>query len=151
MSSLPIMRSIPLFSCLLLFPFFLAADASKLEDLEKRLSIFPPTKQDYLPITKIVNDQMESIRSKNYEMAYFNYTSKGFRRKTSFTDFQLFIKSNKVLLYNKTLSLLSVRIDKNIGYYEAIATSDTGDVRHINYELIYEDDAWRVLGIQVLP
>ncbi len=137
---------------ILLFSLFfipLSADDEKLRDLSKRLSLHPPTEEDYVPLLDTINNQLEAIKFHEFDRAYFFYASKDFKAKTSYRQFNLFIQANPVLLNNKSLATTEVHIDKNIGYYKGIITSKSDDVKIIHYELIYEDDTWKVLGIQI--
>lgn len=141
------MRCILLFSFLLWMP--LGADDEKLQSLQERLSLHPPSQEDYVPLLEAIDSQLEAIRLHNYERAYFFYTSKDFRVKTSYHDFNQFVRANPVLLDNKSLTTTEVSINKNIGYYKGVITSTKKDVNTIHYELIFENDAWKILGIQI--
>ncbi len=127
----------------------LIADIERTEELNKRLSIYPPSPEDFVPIIETVGGQLSAIRVKDFDRAYFYFSSKDFRKETALRNFILFVKVNTVLKNNKSITMTDVRIDKGIGYYTGVITSKEGDVRTINYELIYEDEAWKVLGMQL--
>jgi len=143
------MRSILHFSLVVLCLVSLSADEEKLNDLSKRLSLFPPAEEDYAPLLDTIDNQLEAIKLHNYDRAYFFYASKGFKAKTSYQQFNLFIRANPVLLNNKSLVTTEVYIDKTIGYYKGVITSKADDVKKIHYELIFENDNWKILGIQI--
>lgn len=157
MTLLHFMQSIPLSKLMLFFFIFtvcftnhvLIADIERTDELNRRLSIYPPSPEDYVPIIETIGGQISAIRIHDIDRAYFFYTSKDFRKQTSLKNFNLFIKANAVLKNNKSISLTEVRIDKDIGYYTGVISSKEGDVRTINFELIYEGEAWKVLGIQL--
>jgi|GEM_PF-3148876 len=126
------------------------ATAESFEEFDKRLSIYPPTRDDYLPVIEIIATQLDAIRQNSFDRAYFFYTSKEFKEKTSLLQFKSFIKENKVMSRNKSITLVEVYIDKNIGYYTGIISSKDGEVRTAKYQLIFENDNWKILGIQLL-
>lgn len=129
----------------------LIADIERTNELNKRLSIYPPSPEDYVPIIEAIGGQLSAIRINDIDRAYFYYNSKDFRKQTSLKNFNLFVKANSVLKNNKSISLTEVRIDNNIGYYKGVISSKDGDTRTINYQLIFEDETWKVLGIQLTP
>lgn len=157
MNLLHFMQFIPLSKLKLFFFLFtvcfanhvLIADVERTDELNKRLSIYPPSPDDFVPIIETIGGQLSAIRAHDIDRAYFFYTSKDFRKQTPLKKFTLFVKVNSVLQNNKSISLTDVRIDKGIGYYTGVISSKDGDVRTINYELIYEDEAWRILGMQL--
>lgn len=126
------------------------ANIDAIHDLEKRLAIHPPSKEDYAPLIDVVTGQMMAIRFHDFERAYFFYTSKEFRAKTSFLDFTRFVEVNRVLTANKSITSTDVRIEKNIGYYTGVVVANDNSRRNIRYRLVMEDGSWKVHGIELL-
>ncbi|HRD56185.1 MAG TPA: DUF4864 domain-containing protein [Parachlamydiaceae bacterium] len=141
------MQLILLFSLSLFCPLFSGSEG--LEDLGKRLSLSPPKQGDFDPILEVVQEEFNALKFHNFEKAYFFYTSKEFKKKTSLKEFILFIKSNSVLLNNQSLLVQDIKIDREIAYYKGVATSLSGVSRKINFQLVLEDGRWKILGIQL--
>src|SRR5674476_59825 len=85
--------------CLSIIPFCMVkspnfATTESIEELDKRLSIYPPTPDDNLPLIEVIENQLDAIRQNSIERAYFFYASKGFKEKTSLQNFKLFVKAN---------------------------------------------------------
>jgi hypothetical protein len=137
-----------------LFNFFLILISSYShadEVLNKRLSLFPPSSEDYAPILETVDNELSALRLKNFGNAYFTYTSKDFRKKTSLPQFTNFIKANPALFNNKSISLTAIQINNNIAYYTGNIISNEGVLKSLSIQLIFEDDEWKILGIQLNP
>lgn len=54
---------------------------------------------------------MDLLRHKNYSQAYFVYTSKGFREKTSLSDFIKFVDKAPVLAGNRAPEVTRLVVD----------------------------------------
>ncbi len=132
---------------LLFFTTLCLADNEALQDLEDRLLLYPPSKDDYAPIIETVEQQLLAIRGYNYDRAYYFYTSDAFRQRTTYPDFLRFVKGNQVLVNNKSISQSSVSIDKNYGYYSGLISSNDGSIRKIQYQLVIENDSWKIQSI----
>jgi len=126
---------------------FSLADNAALQDLENRLLLHPPSKDDYAPIIETVEQQLSAIRVSDYDRAYYYYTTDAFRQRTTYPDFQRFVKGNQVLINNKSISQSAVSSDKNYGYYRGLMTANDGTIRTIQYQLVIENGYWKIQSI----
>ena len=126
------------------------ADINALQDLENRLLLHPPSTDDYAPIIETVEQQLSAIRVSDYDRAYYFYTSYAFRQRTTYPDFQRFVKGNQVLINNKSISQFAVISDKNYGYYRGSMTANDGTIRTIQYQLVIENGSWKIQSIAFL-
>jgi hypothetical protein len=140
------MQFIHLFKIVFVFiPFFTFAD----EILDQRLSLIPPTAEDYAPMLQTVDNLMSALRTNKIANAYFMYISKDFRNKTSLQQFTSFVKTNPALFNNKSINLTSIQINNNIAYYTGNIISKDGQIKSVSIQLKIEGSRWKILGIQI--
>lgn len=97
---------------------------------------------------KIVQKQLAYLRKGNVEAAYL-LMSRNFRNTTSLQQFIYFISSNTLLSKNKGIDFTE-RKAENKGVYIGGALTAIDDSRTpINYKLIEEDDAWKILSMGI--
>jgi TM2 domain-containing membrane protein YozV len=97
-----------------------------------------------------VQSQLKSLQSGNVEKAY-SYTSKDFQKVTSLEHFKQFLNQYPSLKNNESSFFNEREIQNNTGFLKGTLTSKDGAKTPIEYRLIYEDGAWKIMGIQVSP
>lgn len=95
-----------------------------------------------------IKDQLKALQSGEIEKAY-SYTSKDFQKATSFNDFKKFIDQYPSLKNNKSSFFNEREIKDNTGTVRGTLTAKDGAKTPIQYKLIREDGAWKILGINV--
>jgi hypothetical protein len=103
------------------------------------------------PQIEAVRDQLLAIRAGDLEKAYF-YTSTEFRQETSFDTFKQFVENYPVIKYNDGGEFAAQKMpDTNDNIFEVVAKihSNNGEELPLEYQLVSEDGAWKILGLRV--
>ncbi|PWY55438.1 DUF4864 domain-containing protein [Legionella qingyii] len=95
-----------------------------------------------------IDHQLSALKSGNVEKAY-SYTSKDFQKATSLSDFKKFINQYPSLTNNESAFFNERIIENNIGFVKGTLTAKDGAKTPIEYRLIWEDGAWKILNIKV--
>lgn len=119
------------------------------ESFRRKAGLFPPSPENTLPIIDSVDGMMRALREQDVGRAYFAFTSPEFRRVTSLTDFNRFVKSSPALSKNSTLSTTRVLTYENNAIYYAVGVAQDGTTTNIKFDLVQQDGNWKVLGIQL--
>ncbi|CAM3013677.1 TM2 domain [Legionella steigerwaltii] len=99
-------------------------------------------------LTYPINHQLSALKTGDIEKAY-SYTSKDFQKTTSLSDFKKFINQYPSLKNNKSAFFNERIIENNIGLVKGTLTATDGAKTPIEYRLIWEDGAWKILNIKV--
>ncbi|WP_392538646.1 DUF4864 domain-containing protein [Legionella sp. 227] len=99
-------------------------------------------------LTYPINQQLSALKSGDIEKAY-SYTSKDFQKATSLTDFKKFINQYPSLKNNASAFFNERIIENNIGIVKGTLTAQDGAKTPIEYRLIWEDGAWKILNIKL--
>lgn len=83
--------------------------------------------------------------------AYYAYTSFEFRKTASLKEFEDLVRRYPSLGNNRTLQMLSTSHFDNLGTLTGYAVSIEGRENIISFDVIYEVQKWRILGIQIYP
>lgn len=100
-------------------------------------------------LTDTVQNQLAALRSGDVEKAYYSYTSKDFQTNTSLDDFKKFIDHYPALKNNKSASFTEREVKNSEGMLKGTLKSNDGATTPIEYRLIKERDAWKIIGIQL--
>lgn len=95
-----------------------------------------------------INHQLSALKAGNIEKAY-SYTSKDFQKATSLSDFKKFINQYPSLKNNESSFFNERVIENNRGFVKGTLTAKDGAKTPIEYRLIWEDGAWKILNITV--
>lgn len=101
-------------------------------------------------ITDVVRQQLDAIKAKDYAKAY-SYTSKDFQKVTTLPEFEQFVDNYSALKDNKSLSVSSRERNESGAMIKGIIYSKDGATTPIEYHLVKEDNAWKILSITVNP
>lgn len=94
---------------------------------------------------------MRSLRNRNVSQAYYSFTSKEFRSLTDLTAFKTFLQTYPSLSRNVSFKIQSVAYHDNMVQIVTLASSLTKEDNKVDIQLIFEDGAWKIRGIQVYP
>lgn len=97
---------------------------------------------------KAVHAQLACLRQGDVEGAYM-FTAGNFQKATTLEQFKRFIAENPSLGQNKSSSFTSRKIENGVGYIEGTLTAADGAKIPVRYELIKENEAWKILYIEV--
>lgn len=105
---------------------------------------------DATPIESVIQKQMGLIRGHNFKSAYEEYTSKDFRKSTSYADFEEFLKNNPVFTDNVSLKLHGLSFDNNIATIGGTLKQSDGTAVYLEYDLVQEDGEWKVFHVKIV-
>ncbi len=95
-----------------------------------------------------VTRHMDALKAGDIETAY-SETSGAFQQSTSLEQYNEFVKSYPILTDYTEWSLPSRSVENNIGTVEGTLTAPDGTVMPIAFQLVKENDAWVILGINL--
>lgn len=137
---------VALVTCLLLFPSVglgqrvpLKSDEAKKEEETTRL------------LKRVVDAFLQSLSHGGVSQAYFAYTSEDFRKTTSYKDFTTFVERFPAVSRNQNFTVLNDSRVDNLGTLTGYAISTDGVENVVSFDVIFELQKWRILGIQVYP
>ncbi|MCB1111661.1 MAG: DUF4864 domain-containing protein [Chlamydiales bacterium] len=97
-------------------------------------------------ILETIDGHVLAIRENNLAKAY-GYTSRDYRRNTSFIEFQELVKLVPVLYNNKSISMQGLGEKDGSWIYCGTLTSNSGDVYNVEYYVVKENKKWRIMGM----
>jgi hypothetical protein len=95
-----------------------------------------------------IDRQLAAIKKGDYQAAY-NETSLGLRDKFSLAAFEAYVKRYPVLVNNKSHSFSNRSFKDSVGRVEGTLTDTRGQVMPVQYQLVKENDAWRITYIHI--
>ena len=90
-----------------------------------------------------VERQLAALKAGNIDAAYTE-TSEAFQQATPLPAFTSFVNQYPILKDAADYSFSNRSINNGIGVLEGSLTSSTGGVTPIKYELVKENDAWKI-------
>lgn len=100
-------------------------------------------------ISEPVEAQLKTLRHERITEAYYLYTSKGFQEATTLDRFREFVKNYPVFIDNDSMQILNSKKENHQGSVDVVLTSNHGDKVQIEYQLIKENDRWKILNIKL--
>lgn len=97
-----------------------------------------------------INEQLAAIRNNNLVVAY-SYTSKEFQKKSSMDDFKNFLTRFPVIKNNQSAHFPNREFENGEGIIKGTITAKDGTAINIEYRVIKENGAWKILGMKVSP
>ena len=98
-------------------------------------------------LVQTVYNQLSAIQTDDIQKAY-SYTSKDFQAATSFEEFKKFIEQYPALGNNRHVFFNYREISGNTGTIKGTLESKDGVATEVEYRLIKEKDAWKILSIK---
>lgn len=138
-----------LFFILFLFPLLIGAKEPSKDIKIKRNVILNVSQINIQDLLAVVDAQLKAIRSNEIEKAYNDYTSIEFRKTISLDDFKKIISEIKVLSNNKLFQFQSFYTEDDIATFSGELISVDGTSVQVEYDLVLENDQWKILGIQI--
>jgi hypothetical protein len=96
----------------------------------------------------VVDQQLEFLRQGDIKGAY-GLTSKDFQKATSLEQFTAFVKQYPSLSQNQGHTFTTRTIENNIGKVKGTLTAKDGAVTPVEFQLVKEQGAWRILFIKL--
>jgi len=105
---------------------------------------------DYDTAENVIKAQIAAIKSGDSTKAYYAYTTKEFRKSFSLEDFKLFARNFKVFYQNRSMIVENTELEgSSIIKLKAKLVANDGDTMAVKYDLVLEDDEWKVHNIQL--
>ena len=102
-------------------------------------------------ITATVKDQLEAIRSGDYERAY-SYAAPGLRRGSDLERFEAMIRRDyPVVAENRGFALGDIMHDDDSAAVNVVVSNAVGRAVLYQYRLGLEEEGWRVQSVSTLP
>ncbi|MBZ0217500.1 MAG: DUF4864 domain-containing protein [Fimbriimonadaceae bacterium] len=101
-------------------------------------------------LTETVDRQIAALQRGDIRGAY-EETSVAFQQNTSIEDFTQFVQSNPILTRITGHSFSSRKVENGVGYLRGKLTTDGGGVQPVSYQLVKENDIWKILSIDFNP
>lgn len=95
-----------------------------------------------------VERHLSALRAGNIEAAYAE-TSIAFQQSTSLEDYKAFIDRYPVLKDVTEYSFLNRSVENGVGTLKGKLTTPDGGVVPVEFKLVKENDAWKILGISL--
>jgi hypothetical protein len=105
--------------------------------------------EDEQAIVRTIQNQLQAIREGNLKKAY-DFTSAEFRNVTTPEDFAEFVASYPVFSKNKNINRQNLFLRKvKIGTFEGSLEGPDGSNLRVEYNLIRENNDWKIIGIKL--
>lgn len=101
-------------------------------------------------LVKTIEQQLEAARMKDFQRSY-SFTAKDFQNSTSLDQFKLFINQYPPLSHNQSMSFSKKEMDGHRGRVVGTLQAKDGTIVTVEYLLVKENDAWKILGIKINP
>lgn len=99
----------------------------------------------------VVKDQLKAIKSNKITEAYYAYTSKDFQSVTSLDKFKEFVKSYPVFAQNQSADFkLKDGPNEDVKIVDGDIIGANKKFMPVEYQLILEDDKWKILYMKFL-
>lgn len=97
---------------------------------------------------KVADQQIALMKSGDIQGAY-NLTSKAFQAATSLAQFEDFVSRATPLSKYKEYSFTNRKVEGDLATLSGTTMGEDGTVYKLEYRLVKEDGAWKVLGIDL--
>lgn len=99
-------------------------------------------------IVEPVERQLAALKAGNMDAAY-SETSEAFRQETPLDEFTTFVGQYPILREHASYSFANRSINNGVGELTGSLTSATGGVTPVQYRLVKENDAWKIIYINI--
>lgn len=99
-------------------------------------------------VVEPVHRQLAALKAGDMDAAYAE-TSEAFRQATPLDRFTAFVGEYPILKDHADYSFPRRSIENGVGYVSGTLTSATGGVTPIEYQLVKENEAWKILYINI--
>lgn len=96
----------------------------------------------------VARQQLTAIKAGDIQQAYA-MTSTEFQKATSLKQFKKFLQSYPILSDSNSVTFSERKIDNGMGYLAGTLTGPNGNTKNIEFQLIKEDEQWKIQGIQL--
>lgn len=99
-------------------------------------------------IVEVAERQLAALKAGNMDAAYAE-TSEQFRQQTPVDAFTAFVNQYPILKEHASHSFSNRSINNGVGELNGTLTAPSGGVTTIQYRLVKENDAWKVLYLNI--
>lgn len=101
-------------------------------------------------IREPVEGQLQALRDREINKAYYDYSSHPFQEVTTIDTFRKFLSEYPIITQYEAIEFKEPMLEKTTGILEVMLHNKYG-VTNIEYTLGIEDNKWKIWGIQILP
>lgn len=101
-------------------------------------------------LVKSIYTFMRDIKKGHLKNAYEKSTTEGFRKSTSFTELESFLKNYPFLVENEKVNIYKVAFDNDIAIVNIQLVSKNNEVHDIQFYLMQESNGWKIVQIKIL-
>ncbi len=102
-------------------------------------------------LLNVIQGFLAALRDRDLTKAYSQYTSKYFQDENSLTAFEEFLKKHPELVKNNSSSFEKLLFNNNIATFGGTITTLEGVTLPVEFDLIQEDNQWKILHIFTRP
>jgi hypothetical protein len=98
-------------------------------------------------LSDTVLEELQALREKRITEAYYNYTSRAFRKAVPLENFREFIEAYPFLVRQTSVKFIERNVEGDSGDLKAVFGLNAGDEAVVHFHLNKEDDFWKISGI----
>jgi hypothetical protein len=98
----------------------------------------------------VVHEQLRAIREQELPLAYFEFFSDEYRQTTPYKDFVKYVKLHAPLGENKRAEFAKPFNLGKVATLKGTIYSLQNEKALVEYELVKEDEEWKILGVEVI-
>ena len=110
-----------------------------------------PYHEEAQDILELIENQLNAIQNKDFNRAYFLYTSNIFRGQTTFDDFKYFMEHYPIFTHNKNALFGNPDFRRTNTVITGTLTALDGSAYKAEYHLVKEGNQWKIAGIKLYP
>lgn len=107
------------------------------------------TRENDKLVFQVVEDFLDMVKHGKLPQAYFGYTSKDFRSHADPDQFKRLMIQFPSFSRNEKTTVQGLVYIENVATLTALMTSFDKQSNIVEFHIIYEDGAWKILGLQV--
>lgn len=100
------------------------------------------------PMTRVVQEQLSALRASDMNKAY-SYMAKASKTTVSLDDFKKYISHYPTMTSKASISIPERKIKNDTGYVKVLLKTNDGQEATVEYRLVKEDDAWKIVALRV--
>lgn len=110
-----------------------------------------PTARDSSEILSAIENLLNAIQNKQYDIAYNSYTSLKFKKTASLEEFKFFITGYPIFTNNKNAIFGNLEFKNQVAVMQGTLTSTDGQILRVEFFFIKENSLWKIIGIELIP
>lgn len=100
-------------------------------------------------IDEVIRNQFDALKEGDPSRAYYAYGSEEFKRNVSLETFTRFIKTNRILIMNRTIKIEKPEFD-GVAAKVKVRLGNGSETSRVDFELVLENGAWKINRLEIL-